>query len=465
MKPLSPSVARETDTMPGMTWTRGQRFGVPVGILLVLIGVVHWGGTATPGPLFVLGVAVLLGMFVAFAGFLYWLLLAPAQNITPQTPNPVLRQMGAVAVLVSATLMTFSTAWDEAWHRRFGVGNDFLWMPHILMYSSFAICSLLASAGVVYLVLRGQGGLRSRARSEPLVALLACVSLFLLFSAPSDLLWHRIYGLDITAWSLPHITLLLGFILLMLCGITLALSSHKTTQWRGLAGIALNEWLSLWLCGTALMFLLQFGTTEWDSITQARLEQRFSKVTLFWQRPEWLYVAALLGVTAFMGMFAQNVTKRIGAATLVGGFLLLQRSLGLVLIGGFDLGMTLRSHGLALLALVALDAVAYWRKNGTWTWTLSGSSAVLAMGLVLFGVSQVLVYPRVNLETIWGHLLAGGAAWVGFGYVGALLGSTVAAMPKLEVVRVVWLPRLTVAALTGVLVVVAVAISQAVPPI
>jgi hypothetical protein len=447
-----------------MQWTREQRLGVPLGILVVLIGMVHWGGTATPGPLFVLGVAVLLGLFVVFAGFLYWLLLAPAKNIVPQTPNPILRQMGAVAVLVSATMMTFSTAWDESWHRRFGVGNDFLWMPHILMYSSFAICTVLASVGVVYLLLRGQGGLRSRARGEPLVALLACVSMFLLLSAPSDLLWHRIYGLDITAWSLPHITLLLGFILLMLCGITLALSSQKTTAWRGLGGISLNEWLSLWLCGTALMFMLQFGTTEWDSVTQARLEQRFSKISIFWERPEWLYLAALLGVTAFIGMFAQNVTKRIGAATLVGGFLLLQRSLGLALIGGFDLGMTLRSHGLALLALLALDAVAYWRKNGNWTWGLAGSSAVLALGVVLLGMSQVLVYPRVNLETIAGHLLAGGMAWLGFGYVGALLGSTVAVMPKLEVMRVVWLPRLTVAALTGVMVVVAVAIWQAVPP-
>jgi hypothetical protein len=425
---------------------------------------VHWGGTAPPGPYFVLGVAVLLGLFVAFAGFLYWLLLAPIPDMTLQKPNPVLRQMGAVAVLVSATLMTFSTAWDEAWHRRFGVGNDFLWMPHILMYSSFAICSLLASVGVVYLVLRGQGSFRARARSEPLVALLACVSLFLLFSAPSDLLWHKIYGLDITAWSLPHITLLLGFIFLMLCGITLALSSQKTSTWRGLAGISLNEWLSLWLCGTALMFLLQFGTTEWDSVTQARLEQRFSRISVFWQRPEWLYMAALMGVTAFIGMFAQNVTKRIGAATLVGGFLLLQRSMGLALIGGFELNMTLRSHGLALVALVALDVVAYWRKNGKWNSHFVGSSGLLALVLVLVGMSQVLVYPRVNLETIFGHLVAGGLAWAGFGYVGALLGSSVAAMPKLEVVRVAWLPRLTVAALTGVMVVLVVAIWQAVPP-
>ncbi|MFN3266735.1 MAG: hypothetical protein ACK41E_07835 [Deinococcales bacterium] len=447
-----------------MLWTRAQRAGVPLGALAVMIGVVYWGGTATPGPLFVLGVAVLLGMFALFAGFLYWLLLAPAQNIVPQEPNLVLRQMGAVAVLVSATLMIFSTAWDESWHRRFGVDNDFLWMPHILMYSSFAICSLLASAGILYLVLRGQGDLRSRARSEPLVALLACVSLFLLFSAPSDLLWHKIYGLDITAWSLPHITLMLGFILLMLCGITLALSSQKTTTWRGLVGISLNEWLSLWLCGIALMFLLQFGTTEWDSVTQARFEQRFSRVSLFWQRPEWLYSAALLGVTAFIGMFAQNATKRIGVATLVGGFLLLQRTIALLFIGGFDLGMTLRSHGLALLALIALDAIAYWRKSANWTWAMAGSSAALALLLVLIGVSQILVYPRVNLETIIGHIFAGTLAWLGFGYVGALLGSSIAAMPKLEALRVVWIPRLTVAALTGVMVLLAVAVWQAVPP-
>ena len=167
-----------------MVWSRAQRIGIPLGLILVLVSMVHWGGTATPGSTFVLGVAILIGMIVGFAAFLYWLLFSPIQNAVVVKPHPVLRQLGAIAVLTSATLMTFSTAWDESWHRRFGVGNDFLWMPHILMYSSFAICSLLASAGMVYLVLSGQGGLRSRARSEPLLALLACVSLFLLFSAP-----------------------------------------------------------------------------------------------------------------------------------------------------------------------------------------------------------------------------------------------------------------------------------------
>jgi hypothetical protein len=447
-----------------MVWSRAQRIGVPIGVLFVLVNIVRWGGTATPGPMFVLGVAVLIGLILGFAGFLYWLLFAPMPNLIIAKPNLVLRQLGAIAVLTSATLMTFSTAWDEAWHRRFGVGQDFLWMPHILMYSSFVICSLLASGGLVYLILHGKGGVRSRARSEPLVALLACVSLFLLVSAPSDLLWHKIYGLDITAWSLPHITLLLGFINLMLCGATLALSSQKSRAWSGLQKISLNEWLTLWLCGAALMFLLQFGTTEWDNITQARFENRVSRVTLFWQRPEWLYVAALLGVTGFMGTFAQNATRRIGAATLIGLFLIVQRGFSLWLIGGFDLGMTLRAHGLALLALIALDCVAYWRKNADWTWVFAGSSAALAVLLVLFGISQILIYPRVNVETLAGHIFIGGLAWLGFTYIGGLLGKTVVGMEKLEAVRVVWLPRLTIAALTGVMTLLMVAIFTAVPP-
>ncbi|MEY4531046.1 MAG: hypothetical protein RLZZ156_1767 [Deinococcota bacterium] len=448
----------------GMVWSRAQQIGVPLGLIVVLVGMVHWGGTATPGPVFVLGVAVLIGLIVGFAGFLYWLLFSPIQNAVVVKPNPVLRQLGAIAVLTSATLMTFATAWDESWHRRFGVGNDFLWMPHILMYSSFAICSLLASAGMVYLVLRGQGGLRSRARAEPLVALLACVSLFLLFSAPSDLLWHRIYGLDITAWSLPHITLLLGFIGLMLCGITLALSHTKTTIWQGLRGIGLNEWLTIWLCGTALMFMLQFGTTEWDNITKERFENRVSKISIFWERPEWLYVAALLGVTGFIGAFVQNATKRVGVATLVGLFLIVQRAIALSLIGGFDLGMSLRSHLLALMVLMAIDLIAYWRKNAIWTWIYALSSGGLALTFLMLGMSQILIYPRVNLDTILGHVLAGGLSWCGFSYVGALLGRNVSSMEKLEAVQVVWLPRLTVAALTSVMTLLMVAIFTAVPP-
>lgn len=447
-----------------MTWTRAQRIGVPLGVLFILVCIVYWGGTATPGWLFGLGVAVLIASMLGFGLFLYWLLFAPMKSAVIAKPNPVLRQLGAIAVLVSATQMTFATAWDEAWHRRYGVGNDFLWMPHILIYSSFAICSLLASAGMVYLVLRGQGSLRQRARSEPLVALVAFSSLFLLFSAPSDLLWHRIYGLDITAWSLPHITLMIGFVGLVLCGATLALSSAPNADWQGIRGIRLNEWLMLWLCGAALMFLLQFGTTEWENITSSRLELGLFRLTVFWQRSEWLFVAALLGLTGFIGAFAQNATRRIGVATLVGGFLILQRTFGLLLIGGFDLGMTLRAHGLALMALIALDSVAYWRKNGAWRWQAAVLSGAIALTLGLIGIWQVMVYPRVNVETIVGHVLAGGLAWLGFTYVGALLGSSVASLTKLETVRVVWLPRLTVAALTGVLAILVVSIISAVPP-
>ncbi len=447
-----------------MTWTKLQRMGVSFGALLVLVNIVRWGGTATPGPMFVLGVAVLIGLMLGFSGFLYWLLVAPIKNAAPSKPNVLLRQLGAVAVLTSGTLMTFSTTWDEAWHRRYGIGNDFLWMPHIMMYSSFAICSVIASAGILYLVLTGQGGFRSRARSEPLVALLASMSLFLLFSAPSDLLWHRIYGLDITAWSLPHITLMLGFVAVILCGATLALSSQISSVWRGLQNMSLNEWLTVWLCGSALMFLLQFGTTEWENITAGKLTLGLFRLDIFWQRPEWLFIATILSVTGFIGAFIQNATKRIGVATLVGVFLLLQRSIALLMVGGNDLGMTLRAQIIALGVLIALDLVAYWQKSGAWTIKTAFSSGALAIGVVVLGTSQLFVYPRINLETIVWHVLFGGIAWLGFTYTGALFGSSVASMPKLEVVRVTWLPRMTAVVLTGAMTVLAVALLTAKPP-
>ncbi len=447
-----------------MLWTKSQRLGVALGAAFVLVNLVRWGGTATPGPMFVLGVAVLIGLILGFSGFLYWLLVAPIRGGVIAKPNALLRQLGAIAVLVSATQLTFATTWDEVWHRQYGVGNDFLWMPHIMIYSSFAICSLLAGAGILYLGWTGQGGLRARARGEPLVALLSATSLFLMFSAPSDLLWHRIYGLDITAWSLPHITLMIGFVGVVLCGATLALSSQPAQGWHGLRGLGLNEWLALWLCGSGLMFLLQFGTTEWDSITPSRLTFGLFRTTVFWQRPEWLYTATLLAVVALVGSFAQNATKRIGAATLVGGFVLLQRSLALLVMGGYDLGMSLRTHLIALLLLVALDLLAWRRNRATWTWPSALTGGAVALSVALVAISQLLIYPRVNLETLVGQVVCGGLAWFGFSYVGALLGGSVAGMEKLPVVRVKWLPNMTLAALTGVVTVLAVALVTAVPP-
>lgn len=58
-------------------WARAQPWVMGGFGFALLILLVQWGGTARPGPLFVLGVAVLSSLMLAFAGLVWWLYLSP----------------------------------------------------------------------------------------------------------------------------------------------------------------------------------------------------------------------------------------------------------------------------------------------------------------------------------------------------------------------------------------------------
>ena len=49
-----------------------------------------------------------------------------------------------------------------------------------------------------------------------MVGLLILNAAFLLYALPADPVWHLIFGEDITAWSVPHLILLISFVLTQL---------------------------------------------------------------------------------------------------------------------------------------------------------------------------------------------------------------------------------------------------------
>jgi hypothetical protein len=452
--------------------TRGQRWGILLGAVFVLLNIVRWGGVAKFDAQFALGVAVLSGSMLGFAALTHWLLFAPMPRAltTSGLTSPVIRQLAATAMLASGVMFTLAAAWDESWHRQYGTGNDFWWMPHLLLYGSFGLCSLCSSLGLLFIAVRGQGGIRQRLRAEPLIALQALVCLFLLVSGPSDLLWHQIYGRDITAWSLPHVTVALGLSAVVLCAVTLALSNVPRQSWRGMRGITVSEWLALWLCALALTIFLQFGTTEWEGITRvmAVVLSTTSSSSAFWQRPEWLYIAVMLAITGFMGSFAQFTLKRVGVATLIGLIVIAQRTVALSTFGGFEHRMTVLAQVLALLPLVTLDLIALWRMRSArelrWSLTNALLSSSLALIALMIGVGAMMAYPRINLETAPWMILFGVLSWLAFTWVGSLLGSSVADAPRLEARPDSVMPRVTLAALSSVAVLVAFAVVFAQPP-
>lgn len=402
-----------------------------LGVLTVLISMVRWGGTATPGPLFVLGVGLMLGLMAAFALLLWWLLLSPMREAIPRsTVTPALREtIGSLAV-ASGLMFTVGLVWDESWHRRYGgFGDDFFWPPHFLLYGSLGLNFLFALGGMFWLWRRGEGKLRQRFRAEPLVGLLALMSGYLVLSAPLDELWHRIYGKDITAWSLPHITLFDGMAVVLMVSVTMLLSNLPRTSWQGLRGLRFQEGLAILLFVFALSLFTQIGTAEWEGIRAIASESSNSFRNAFWSRPEWLYPVVVATVSFLVGSIALHTIKRVGVATLIGLGVVGLRVANLEVFAAREVGLGFFSYALPLVALVALD-VGYalaWRR-GPIVWSLGRSLGAVAVFLLIALplIDQFLVYPRVNASTLPGMILMGllmglGASWLG-AQVGEWLG-------------------------------------------
>ena len=402
-------------------WNRMRGAVIGAGALVVLISLVRWGGVARPGPLFVAGVALLSGIIFAFGLLVWWLFLSPMANASyravPRSAES--RQIVAILVVLSGMLYVIGLFWDEVWHRRYGgFGNDFLWPPHMLLYGSLGLIAVFAVGGLL-LVLRASGDIRQRFRSDPLVGLLGLMAAFQVASLPSDQLWHQIYGLDITAWSLPHLLLISGSTLVFLAAIGMQLSLVPPGPWRGLRGLRLPELLTLVLITWAAVILVQLGTTEWEGITEiGRGETAFSRA--FWARPEWLYPVVVISIASFVGNLAVHALRRAGVATLV-GLAVLGFRLGGIAVAS-DVGLGVVAQVLLLPPLLALDGwYAARREHAAELRTLLGGNLLAGAVFLLVGlplIAALMVYPRVNGATLPGMigmslLMAHAAGWTG----------------------------------------------------
>jgi hypothetical protein len=465
-----------------LVWRRARPWLMWGSALLALLLMVRWGGTARPGPLFWLGVAVLASTLLIFGGLVWWLFLSPLSTGGPPIlPRSSLNARQIVSALVTLAGLMFITGtfWDEVWHRQYGIGavlNDFFWPPHMLFYGSMGLMALFALGGLFF-ALRGTGGLRQRFRAEPLIGFLGLAAAYLAFSAPSDLVWHEIYGLDITAWSLPHLLFGVGNTLVMLSATMLQASLTPRRDWRGLGRLRLEEVLMLMIIGIMTTFMIQVMITEWDGLrslqTRAGLEgDRF--LDAFWSRPEWLYPAMTVAIAAFVGQLTLHVTRRAGAATLVALFVLGFRALGFTLTGiwGSPIHMTVTSQLLIVPPALALDLwYAARLRNAEGNLTLVGGNLVLAAAFMLLSLPIIplfLLYPRIIAETVPMMVLMGVLLALWSGWVGARLGGWVYNFaPRVETaetvnMRAIWIG---VGALAFFVIAVAVYIVTAPPPV
>lgn len=415
----------------------GPRIRAAIGwtIAALIFGLmIKWGGIPKAGLLFWIGV-VLYSVLTLVLGMTIWRLYRNPAQKTQQSGSLSTgnQQLLAASMVIFSLYIMISLFWDELWHRRYDFVptlalDDSLWPPHIMLYICILFITLTAGYGL-YRVWRKGGTVRERFQSEPALGIIGLIAFFFLLSIPADQIWHVVYGLDLTVWSLPHLMLIWGIQAIILGGIAIQQGLMRAGPWQLIRLNSINTWIILIMLACAQSVLIQLMAGEWDG---GRDPNNMSTTggALFWARPEWLYPVLIGFIGALSSFLTLYTLRRIGAATLVALITLLLR-LGLIGLLGNAAGMarmTMETYIIASIPALALD-LCYWfmlRRQLPFAWKKS----VVVVGPVYLAaalpiISATKLYPRINSSTLGPMLLFGMAGIVAGAWCGVRLGQWV----------------------------------------
>ena len=239
----------------------------------------------------------------------------------------------ALLIGIGSQLNIFGGYWDLSEHLVTGIvpgGEDFLWPPHLMVYAGFLVAFIVALSGLVAIAVpnlkRGIKDPRRWVRRNPFVGSVVIIAGYGLLSIPGDAIWHELYGIDLTAWSPPHLFLTFSAASLPVFAAGLFASGQKSSRAsaQGLPNRELRDspqaagpqagalkrvsefasamdWPSivrLLFMATSLLLLVFVGVVEWE------VESINAYVD---KRPVWLY-PTIIGVASF---FLLVVAKRL----------------------------------------------------------------------------------------------------------------------------------------------------------
>jgi hypothetical protein len=127
-----------------------------------------------------------------------------------------LRRGALWALLIAKAVAGIGVGWDIRWH--IVIGRDSFWIaPHVMTYAGVAVAAIVSFGVLVLETLAARRGQAPR-DSLRIAGLVGSRGYHLawwgiaitILAAPIDDLWHRLFGIDVTLWSPPHLLGLAG---------------------------------------------------------------------------------------------------------------------------------------------------------------------------------------------------------------------------------------------------------------
>ena len=153
-------------------------------------------------------------------------------------------------LLVGKAIAGIGVGWDIRWH--IVIGRDSFWIaPHVMTYAGVAVAAILSFGVLLWDTWSGRAAPSpSRLRLAGLVGTrgyhLAWWGIALtILAAPIDDLWHRLFGIDVTLWSPPHLLGLVGAQLNSIACLLIAREVWPARSWARQVALALAAVLLL----------------------------------------------------------------------------------------------------------------------------------------------------------------------------------------------------------------------------
>ena len=325
-------------------------------------------------------------------------------------------------IVAGSAVFLLGGYWDVSWH--IIIGRDTFWSPpHLVLYAG--IIAILAACGSAVAQAAAAARGRGPALPGPLVALPFGLRLppgilvtmvgagMSLASAPIDDTWHRLYGLDVTVWSPPHIMLVAGMVIApfgALIGLTLETNRRLPTRLRRMW----HDTGQLWRMPSSELAAIAAGGVILATALAVLAEYDFD-LPIY----QLVYHPIILSaLSAFILVAAARASGRIGAATLAAlAYTAMRLAIHaeLVLLDGIrpQIPLVLAAAPIIDLVLVGLPLRPLWLRAA-----LAGAGFAGAL------VAVQLPYLQARGWVQWEpEMLAVAAPWMlGLSAAGAALG-------------------------------------------